>query len=80
MTPGDDPPKTLTTKETTALALLVIVLGALAFAAFSFLTFGVPLLVVAVGGLIWIYVGIMRWVDRAFVKRAQRPPHRGDSQ
>jgi hypothetical protein len=80
MTQGNDPPKTLTPRETTALALLVIVVGALAFAAFSFLTFGVPLLVVAVGGLIWIYVGIMRWVDRAFVKRAQHPPNRGDSQ
>lgn len=79
MTPGNDPPKAMAGKEATALALFVIVIGALLFAAFSFLTFGVPLLVVAVAGLIWIYVGIMRWLDRAFAKRQAGPPENGDS-
>jgi hypothetical protein len=79
MSPGTEPPKEMAGKEAAALAALVIVVGALAFAAFSFITFGVPLLVVAVGGLIWIYVGIMRWLDRAFVKRAEHPPGNGDS-
>ena len=74
MTPSTDPPKEMAGKEATALALLVIVVGGLLFAAFSFITFGVPLVVVAVAGLIWIYVGIMRWVDRAFAKPAQHPP------
>lgn len=79
MTPVDPPQRTLNGKETAALALVVIVVGALAFAAFSFITFGVPLLVVAVAGVIWIYVGIMRWLDRAFVKRVPEPPDRGNS-
>ncbi len=74
-----DPSKEMAGKEATALALLVIVVGALLFAAFSFITFGVPLVVVA-AGLIWIYVGIMRWVDRAFTKRAEHPPGNSDSQ
>ena len=79
MTPDNDPPKALAGKEAAALAFFVIVIGALLFAAFSFITFGVPLLVLAVGGLIWIYVGIMRWVDRAFAKRGAHPPENGDS-
>ena len=80
MTPSTDPPKEMAGKEATALALMVIVVGALLFAAFSFITFGVPLLVVAVAGLIWIYVGIMRWIDRAFAKRTEHPPGNGNSQ
>jgi len=79
MTPVDPTPRTMTGKETAALAMVVIVVGALAFAAFSFITFGVPLLVVAVAGVIWIYVGIMKWLDRAFIRRAQEPPDRGNS-
>lgn len=80
MTPSTDPPKEMAGKEAAALALLVIVVGALLFAAFSFITFGVPLVVVAVAGLIWIYVGIMRWVDRAFTKRPEHPPGNSESQ
>jgi hypothetical protein len=79
MTSGDDGPRAMSGKEATALGMLVVVIGALAFAAFSFITFGLPVLVVAVAGLIWIYVGIMRWLDRAFVKRAQPPADPGDS-
>ena len=79
MTPGDEPPKSIAGKEATALALLVIVVGALLFAAFSFITLGLPLIVVAIGGLIWIYVGVMRWLDRAFIKRREHPPGNGDS-
>ena len=79
MTPSDEPPKALGAREATALTLLVIVVGALLFAAFSFITLGLPLIVVAVGGLVWIYVGIMRWLDRAFAKRGDRPPGNGDS-
>lgn len=79
MTPSTDPPKEIAGKEATALALLVIVVGALLFAGFSFITFGVPLVVVAVAGIIWIYVGIMRWIDRAFTRRAGHQSN-GDSQ
>lgn len=69
-----DAPKELAFKETLALTLLVIVVGGLLFAAFSFITFGVPLLVVAIAGIIWMYVGIMKWVDRAVTRRtASRP-------
>ncbi len=65
----NDAPKELAAGETLALTLLVIVVGGLLFAAFSFVTFGVPLLVVAIAGIIWMYVGIMKWVDRALTKR-----------
>jgi hypothetical protein len=78
--PPSDAPKEMAGKETAALILLVAVVGGLLFAAFSFVTLGVPLLVVAVAGLIWIYVGIMRWVDRAWVRRAGRSPRKNDSQ
>ncbi len=64
-----DAPKELAAKETLALTLLVIVVGGILFAAFSFITFGVPLLVVAIAGIIWMYVGIMKWVDRAVTRR-----------
>ena len=63
----NDAPKELAAKEAFALTLLVIVVGLL-FAAFSFITFGVPLLVVAIAGILWMYVGIMKWVDRALTK------------
>jgi len=63
----NDAPKELAAKEALALTLLVIVVGLL-FAAFSFITFGVPLLVVAIAGILWMYVGIMKWVDRALTK------------
>ena len=67
-------PKELDAKETLALTLLVIVVGGLLFAAFSFITFGVPLLVVAIAGIIWMYVGIMKWVDRVLTKRSASGP------
>ena len=69
-----DAPKELAAKETLALTLLVIVVGGLLFAAFSFITFGVPLLVVAIAGIIWMYVGIMKWVDRAITRRTATRP------
>jgi hypothetical protein len=72
--PNPEAPKELGSRETAGLVVLALVIGALLFAAFSFITLGVPLMVVAVGGLIWIYVGIMRWIDRAFVKRAGNAP------
>ncbi len=73
-----DAPKELAAKETLALTWLVIVVGGLLFAAFSFITFGVPLLVLALAGIIWIYVGIMKWVDRTLTKRsASRANHLG---
>ncbi len=65
----NDAPKELAAKEAFALSLLVIVVGGLLFAAFSFITFGVPLLVVAIAGILWMYVGIMKWVDRTLTKR-----------
>jgi len=43
--------------------LVTAVVGTLLFVAFSFLTFGLPLLVVAVGAVLWCYVGLMRLID-----------------
>jgi hypothetical protein len=48
-----------------ALLLLVMVLaGGVLFLAFSFLTFGLPLVALALGAVIWIYVGVMKTIDR----------------
>lgn len=59
-----------------ALALVMLLAGGAIFALFSFMTFGVPLMVLAVAALIWMYVGIMRWIDSALTKRlAPRHPN-----
>ena len=75
----DDAPKELASTQTLAVTLFVVVIGALVFAAFSFITFGLPLMVLAVGGVIWMYVGLMKWVDRALAKRSGRADGGGKS-
>jgi hypothetical protein len=76
----NDEPRAIAGKDAAALLLLALVVGGLLFAAFSFITFGVPLLVVAIAGLIWIYVGIMRWIDRRLINRVAHRPPNGDPQ
>jgi hypothetical protein len=58
------------------LLLVMFVVGGLLFLAFSFLTFGLPLIVAALAAAIWAYVGLMRILDRLIVRTGSRrePP------
>lgn len=54
------------------LFLITVLVGGMLFLAFSFLTFGLPLVVLALAAGIWIYVGIMRLLDRLLERATSR--------
>ena len=54
------------------LILVMASVGGVLFLLFSFLTFGLPLMVVAGAAAIWAYVGVMRILDRLLVRPASR--------
>lgn len=55
-----------------ALLLVMVFVGGLLFLAFSFLTFGLPLIVLSLAAGIWAYVGVMRILDRLLVRTGSR--------
>jgi len=55
-----------------ALLLVMASVGGVIFLLFSFLTFGLPLLVVTGAAAIWAYVGVMRILDRLLVRPRSR--------
>ena len=66
-----EPPSSRGGKEFVLVLITGLAAGVL-FLALSFVTFGLPLVVLAVAGCLWMYVGIMRLIDHLLLKAAAR--------
>jgi hypothetical protein len=75
MTEGGPPPPVRPGHEAALLAVAALV-AAVLFLLFSFLTFGLPLVVVALAAVIWTYVGIMRFIEALLARWAAWRQHR----